>query len=143
MMKSPRKLRPSISSQSDLDSWLFSSDLEPDLLTLLGAYRSAAEGLRQANLATSTSSEAVAESISDPADEAGDSERTVPRGLPAVPRLHAVPGIDADDFARLHGQLVANGFVTVEILGRTDGLAYRVTRDGLRQLDGEPAAEAA
>ncbi len=142
-MKSSRKPRPSISSQSDLDSWLFSSELAPDLLTLLGAYRGAAECIRQANISSNTSAEAAVVADSDPTDEAGESERAVPRGLPAVPRLRAVPGIDADDLARLHGQLVANGFATVEILGRTDGLAYRITRDGLRQLDGAPVSEAA
>lgn len=110
------------------------------MLTLLAAYREAAESLRQAIQASKPALEPVADDVSDAStDDAREVERALPRGLPAVPRLHVVAGIAESDLAQLHGQLVANGFVTVEILGRTDGLAYRLTRDGVRQLDGEPA----
>lgn len=117
--------------------------MEPELLTLLAAYRDAAERLRQTAQAPEKTIEPAAEAGSSEtvADDAGDRENTqsIPRGLPAVPRMHSVPGIDADSLAHLHGQLVANGFAAVEILGRSDGLAYRVTREGLGQLAGEPA----
>ncbi len=141
MTKPSRKSRPLSSSRADLDSWLFSSEIEPELLTLLATYRDAAEVLRLAQASAKTIVPAVEDDVSEhPADEAGEREsiQSLPRGLPAVPRLHSVPGIDADNLAHLHGQLVANGFATPEILGRSDGLAYRITRDGLRQLDDEP-----
>jgi len=144
MTKPSRKPRPIASARLDLDSWLFPTETEPELLTLLAAYRDAAEGLRQTAQVSRTSSEvAVVDDVSETAvDDAGDRESSpgVPRGLPAVPRLHSVRDIDAGNLAHLHGQLVANGFATVEILGRSDGLAYRLTRDGLRQLNDEPAS---
>ncbi len=59
-------------------------------------------------------------------------------------RLRAVEGIDANRLAGLHGRLLAAGYLASEVLGRAEGLAYRVTREGLRRLAGELAdAEAA
>jgi hypothetical protein len=148
MTKPLRKSRPLSASRADLDSWLFSPEIEPELLTLLAAYRHAAESLRQtaqtSGKTTGPTAEAGSAEVGSSetiADGAGDVENSqgIPRGLPAVPRMHSVPGIDAENLAHLHGQLVANGFATVEILGRSDGLAYRVTREGLGQLAGEPA----
>src|SRR5688500_14547345 len=110
MTKPTRKSRPLSSSRADLDSWLFSPEIEPELLTLLAAYRDAAESVRQMAQSAAKTIEPAAEEVvtEHAADDAGEREsiQSLPRGLPAVPRMHSVPGIDADKLAHLHGQLV-------------------------------------
>ncbi len=105
-------------------------------MALLTAYRTAAESARQATEAKNRNAEtSVAEAPERTAiDEFAE---TPSRGLPAVPRLRVVDGIEVSSLASLHGQLLAGGYLTAEVLGRSDGLAYRLTRDGLRHLNGE------
>jgi hypothetical protein len=126
-------------SDSDLDGWLLGEpDLDADGLTLLAAYRDAASAARAATVAQ------PAPETADPAGEDAPADSPVSRGLPPVLRLRTVDGVAADRLGDLHGRLLAAGYLTAELLGRTDGLAYRVTREGLRRLSGETVeAEAA
>jgi len=117
---------------SDLEAWLLGeAELDVEAVTLLAAYRDAAA-------ASVPEAQAVRDEVAAP----GDGEGTAPapmKVVPGVPRLRAVEGIEAERLAPLHGQLLAAGFLTSDLLGRSDGLAYRVTREGLRRLAGETA----
>jgi hypothetical protein len=131
--KSPRSKTNSL----DLDSWLFAAaDLEADAIAVLTAYRAAAESVREAASASLAMLHSPEPEAAEPS-ETTESPEATPRGLPSVPRLHSVEGIESPRLASLHGQLLAGGFLTAEVLGRADGLAYRVTREGLRRLDAQ------
>lgn len=121
---------------TDLEAWLLGDpELDPAAVTLLAAYRDAAEAAKPAADAPAAGGE-----IAGQADEA----RPGVRAAPGVARLRTVEGVEDSRLAALHGQLLAAGFLTTELLGRADGLCYRVTREGLRRLVGEAEeAEAA
>lgn len=113
------------------DLLLDDAHVDPDGLTLLAAYRDAAEVARQATKSAAGAAEPTAA-----ADESPDESR---RGLPSVLRLRTVSGLAPELLGSLHGRLIAAGYLSAEIVGRADGLAYRVTRDGIRRLTGETA----
>ena len=132
MTKSQKKTSaaPSVS----LDSWLLSSaSVGSDALSVLAAYRTAAESLRQAG----SPKEAVPIEAGESDVDSALPDEVPSRGLPLVPRLRRVEGVDDAELAAAHGQLLASGYLTAEVLGRSDGLAYRITRDGVRQLNGD------
>jgi hypothetical protein len=110
---------------SDLDGWLAGEPVLDDAcLLLLGAYRDASDAARET-------------SAPQQAGDAGSPVR--PQGPPAVPRLSAITGVEETQLGGLHGRLLAAGYLTADVLGRGEGLSYRVTREGLRRLAGEPA----
>ncbi len=55
------------------------------------------------------------------------------------PRLKEVDGIATEQMARIHGKLIAHGFLQVEIAGRTGGMLYQLSsagrQAGLRLVD--------
>lgn len=51
-----------------------------------------------------------------------------------LPRLHEVMEIEPERLSQLHGHLVAIGYLEEEILARSAGLAYRITRAGVSRL---------
>ena len=123
-----------------LEAWLLGEpELDSAALALLAAYRDAAEVARApADAAGSRGA------TTEPAEDGSPTGPAVPRTAPAVPRLRTVEGVEESRLAALHGGLIADGFLTTELLGRSDGLAYRVTREGLRRLaGGTDEAEAA
>ena len=140
-----RSHAPTVSARragTDLDAWLLDErDLTTEERTLLAAYRDAADQLRKA-LPTQPS----APTSESRAPEGESEEPATPqvRVQPVVPRLHAAAGLEPGSLAGLHGQLLAAGYLAAEIIGRSDGLSYRITREGLRRLSDEnEASEAA
>ncbi len=47
-----------------------------------------------------------------------------------IPRVRELPGIAAERLAPLHGQLIAHGLLKFNLLGRSQGVGYRVTGEG-------------
>lgn len=143
MAKIAAKSSPSQINRINLDSWLLGADeLDQDAVVLLTAYRAACESVRLSQQA----GESPSAVLSTNEGEAVACEPTgfATRALPAVPRLRFVEGVECGCLASLHGQLLAGGYLTAEVLGRSDGLAYCITREGLRHLNGDTAtAEAA
>jgi hypothetical protein len=88
------------------------SGADPDSLRVLGAYASA---------------EQVAPPVEPVDDDSG-----------WVPRLRDVDGVPAESLAPLHGRLIAHGYLRFVLLGRSAGVAYRVTPEGralLRRIE--------
>jgi hypothetical protein len=55
-----------------------------------------------------------------------------------VPRLRDVDGVPPESLAPLHGRLIAHGYLRFVLLGRSAGVAYRVTPEGralLRRIE--------
>lgn len=46
------------------------------------------------------------------------------------PRLREVDGVPPDQLVRMHGKLIAHGFLQVEIANRTGGMLYQLTTSG-------------
>lgn len=152
-------------SQEDLNAWMNGDPpLDEHSTHLLAAYR---EALSLANARENTDDRndsaqepEKTESNSQPdvmavtADE-GDPSTNIdpsapsatsppkPRAVTSVLRLDDVEGIAPDQMARLHGRLIAMGYLTEELVGRTGGVAYRLTRDGLQRLNHEELSKAA
>lgn len=51
-----------------------------------------------------------------------------------VARLREVEGVAAGDLSRIHGKLIAFGFLEFELSGRTEGVRYRLSRQGRAML---------
>jgi hypothetical protein len=51
-------------------------------------------------------------------------------------RVMAVEGIEDGVLPRLHGKLIALGFLKFQLAGRSEGVRYQITSDGVRALDG-------
>lgn len=127
-------------SQPSGDAWLFDEpELDEESIALLTAYRAAAEVQRQASRAQAAPQK---ESLSEAAGSGDSAVPPVPQQQ-GVRRLDSLDGVRDERLARLHGKLLAAGYLTADILGRTDGLSYRITREGVRRLAGDPVAEAA
>lgn len=118
------------------DAWLFDEPaLDDEGLALLAAYRAASEASRESMMA---------QAAALPAEEPLEAEhRRKASQSPGVLRLHSIAGVRGERINGLHGQLLAAGYLTAEIVGRSDGLSYHVTREGLQRLSGESHAEAA
>lgn len=85
--------------------------------------------------AAAKAAKAAAESDSDPESQ----PKTVP--APAaefdgwLERIDQMPEFDAEELTRLHGQLIALGFLKFEISGRSVGLRYKISTRGKNALD--------
>lgn len=53
-----------------------------------------------------------------------------------LPRVTALEGIEDERLSRIHGRLIALGWLGFDVAGRDVGLRYRMTLDGRRVLDG-------
>jgi len=51
-----------------------------------------------------------------------------------LPRLHAIEGVEEEHIPRIHGKLIALGFLKFQITGRTSGVVYQVTAQACRAL---------
>jgi len=51
-----------------------------------------------------------------------------------LPRLQTVEGIDEDALSRIHGRLIAWGFLTFRLAGRTAGIQYQISPAGKQAL---------
>ncbi|MEX0717860.1 MAG: hypothetical protein WD066_14800 [Planctomycetaceae bacterium] len=54
-----------------------------------------------------------------------------------VPRLRKAEGVSPDDLSRVHGKLIAFGFLEFDLAGRAAGVRYRVSRQGRAVLRGD------
>lgn len=50
-------------------------------------------------------------------------------------RIMAIDGIEEDDLPRLHGKLLALGFLKFQLAGRSEGVRYQITGEGIRSLE--------
>ena len=132
---------------ADLEAWLLGvPEIGPAGVTLLAAYRDAQAAAKAAAAPpqSADASPAEAPAVESPAPEpaapeAEDEAKPGRAAAPAVPRLHAVGGVESADLSGLHGRLIAVGYLTADLSGR-DGLVYRLTRDGHARLTGADAA---
>ncbi len=53
-----------------------------------------------------------------------------------LPRVTSLEGIEDERLSRIHGRLIALGWLGFDVAGRDVGLRYRMTLDGRRVLDG-------
>ncbi len=64
-----------------------------------------------------------------------------------VPRVSEIEGLEEHHLPRIHGKLIALGMLKFQLAGRTAGVAYQISRDGLKAIDPnvprEPLAESA
>jgi hypothetical protein len=51
-----------------------------------------------------------------------------------LPRVREVAGVDRDDLPRIHGKLIAIGFLKIQLPDRTSGVRYQVSPAGTRGL---------
>jgi hypothetical protein len=52
-----------------------------------------------------------------------------------LPRVDTVAGVKAEHLPRIHGKLIALGFLKFEISGRTSGVRYRLSSLGIRAVN--------
>lgn len=50
-------------------------------------------------------------------------------------RVMAIDGIEEDDLPRLHGKLLALGFLKFQLAGRSEGVRYQITGEGVKALE--------
>jgi len=51
-----------------------------------------------------------------------------------LPRLQSAEGVDDEDLSRIHGRLIAWGFLTFRLAGRTAGIQYQISPSGKQAL---------
>jgi hypothetical protein len=51
-------------------------------------------------------------------------------------RVMSVEGALDGELPRLHGKLIALGFLKFQLAGRSEGVRYQITSDGVRAIDG-------
>lgn len=59
-----------------------------------------------------------------------------------LPRLHDVEGVIEEHVPRIHGKLIALGFLKFQITGRTSGVVYQVTGQARKALSRATNADA-
>ena len=101
---------------------------QQDLISVLAAYRDAEQAdAKEPPRAAAAPGAPVEADVS----EAENEHNSEPRW---IPRLRDLPGIAAEQLAPLHGQLIAHGLLRFNLLGRKDGVGYRVTPEGRQAL---------
>ncbi len=58
-----------------------------------------------------------------------------------LPRILSVEGLEDDDLPRIHGKLIAVGFLKFQLAGRGSGVVYQLSPAGRQALSNEPADE--
>lgn len=140
--------------------------LDLDCFRLLQNYRETCLGKRadRAKAQKVADEEAKAAEVTDvvadeQVEEPSEPEAAVPaksptafdadKGDPWVDRICDLDGVEPDDLCKLHGKLIAAGFINFQMRNRTSGLEYRVANAGKQYLTrkltqaSELAAEAA
>ncbi len=57
-----------------------------------------------------------------------------------LPRIMAVDGLESEDLPRIHGKLIALGFLKFQLASRGTGVVYQISPAGRQALSGQPAA---
>lgn len=104
---------------------------KPEWISVLEAYRQA-EAEAEARILLPQAAPPAADQHA--AAPAGQPESKAPREL-WVRRIGSAPGVPAEDLSRIHGRLIAEGLLQCDVLGRDEGMGYRLTRDARRALD--------
>ena len=133
MTRTATRTIPARKTGGNTDLWLFDErELDVEERALLSAYRDASELIRSA------AAQAPAVRATEGGDDI-DAEATSAsvRLQPSVPRFRTIANIDPAKLANLHGFLLAAGYLTTEVVGRSEGLCYRITREGLHRLSDE------
>lgn len=102
----------------------------PEWSLVLAAYSAAEQHLpprpKRAAPAVSEGS-AQPDDALDPASEGDDDTRW-------IPRIGEIAGIAPELLPRAHGRLIAEGLLRFDLMGRSDGLGYRLTPAGRQAL---------
>lgn len=72
----------------------------------------------------------------EPADLVADEEEQAGASIRWIPRLRSLPGVDGPQLSRIHGRLLALGWLRFQIGAGQRGLEYRVSPEGRTQLAG-------
>ena len=59
-----------------------------------------------------------------------------------IPRLAEVEGVEREDLSKIHGMLIALGYLEFQLSGREKGVCYRVSPLGKQALEQKVSAEA-
>ena len=59
-----------------------------------------------------------------------------------IPRLPEVAGVDTKELSKIHGKLIALGYLRFQLSGREKGMCYQVSPLGRQSLDQNTPAEA-
>ncbi len=59
-----------------------------------------------------------------------------------IPRLAEVEGVEREDLCKIHGMLIALGYLEFQLSGREKGVCYRVSPLGKQALEQKVSAEA-
>lgn len=104
------------------DASALSTD-QQDLICILAAYQAAQMTVPAAAALAKPAPAEIGTEVADAEDDTG-----------WVPRLRELPSVAAERLAPLHGQLIAHGLLKFNLLGRTQGVGYRVTPEGREVL---------
>lgn len=116
-------------------------ELDEQELLVLGAYHQA---VKSATAATAVSAAPdTREQPSHDEQEQPTEGKPAVRVQPTILRLAEIEGVESELLSGIHGKLIAAGYLTAEVVGRSDGIVYRLTREGQRRLAGESLEEAA
>lgn len=124
--------------------FLFDATADDDLL-VLAAYAAAEEAQqneRKAQCVDQTTSDpapagsSVAASDNDgqDIDSAELETSTTARTMTWIPRLREVADVPHDRLTPIHGRLIAHGLLQFQLLGREEGVVYRLTPAGRKAL---------
>ena len=59
-----------------------------------------------------------------------------------IPRIAEVEGVDSKDLSKIHGKLIALGYLIFQLSGREKGVCYQVSPMGKQALEQNAPAEA-
>ena len=79
----------------------------------------------------------VPEKTPKPAEASVDSndQQLEPTTKPWVNRVTQLEGIEPEELSWLHGQLIALGYLEFDLMSRSDGIGYLISRQGKRALN--------
>lgn len=58
-----------------------------------------------------------------------------------LPRIMSIEGLEDENLPRIHGKLIAVGFLKFQLAGRGSGVVYQISPQGRQALSNEPAEE--
>lgn len=58
-----------------------------------------------------------------------------------LPRIMTVEGLEAEDLPRLHGKLIAIGFLKFQLASRGTGVVYQISPAGRQALSDQPTGQ--
>lgn len=107
---------------------------------MLGAYQQA---VKSAAVVAATAAPIASEQPGGDTEEPTTEAKPAVRVQPTVLRLAEIEGVESELLSGIHGKLIAAGYLTADVVGRSDGIVYRLTREGQQRLAGESVEEAA